>query len=433
MKKRELGSTGVKLSIVGLGGGQFAESDHTVQEIREIIKTALSKGINYIDTAEDYGEQKIGEALQEVDKNYYISSKTFAKDKREAKEDIKNSLENLGQDQIDFYFIHNPMSVEDYKRRIDSGVLEALLEAREEGLVKYIGVSCDYTEPLELAIEEDIDVIMAHYNVGNTLSEEVIDKAHKKGIGVMAAKPFAGGILVDPETKLPGKQNDMTPEKALNFILSNKNVSTAIVGTRFPWQVEECAEAVDSFKSLKDKKVSEIKEYVSNFLGDNFCRDCRYCMPVETLGHDFDIPEVFRFLDRYEKYGYKLYGRVGFSKLDFKDKIDDLEELGEDELSCPFGIDIKKRLKTAKRELDLTVSENKWLQEMKELRDQVPKSEINTAKREIKSQNSDMIIDCIHSALIPEERLSRRFGVFLMEGIYSFGRDKVYEVLRVME
>ncbi|MFP4232870.1 MAG: aldo/keto reductase [Candidatus Aenigmatarchaeota archaeon] len=427
MKKREFGSTGKKTSLIGLGGGQFAGSEHSVEEIKEIVQTALDNGVNFIDTARDYGEDRLGEALKRTEGEYFISSKTLAKNKEDALEDVHRSLKKLNQDKIDFYFMHNPMSVEDYRHRKREGVLEALKKAREQGLVDCIGISCDYVEPLELAVEDNVDVIMPHYNVGNTLAEDIIEKSSNRGVGVVAAKSFAGGILVDSKPGVEeGKENEMTPDKSLKFTLSNENISTVLVGARYPWQIKECAEVGKNFDP-EEVDQEKIKKHVFDFLGNNFCRDCRYCWPCEELGYEFDIPEILRFLDRYEKYGFKRFSRIEFSKLPYKEKINDA---GKCDFECPFGIDVLKRLKTADEKLELEVSQEQWIEKLREKQGEVNNKtvqEINFLKELSKNE----AIEKIHSELIPSGKVDEKLGILLIEGIHSFGVEEVLENLEV--
>lgn len=422
IETRELGDTGIDVSIIGLGGGQFAGSEHMVEEIREIFQTALDNGVNFIDTARDYGEERIGEALKDIDDDYYISSKTLAKNKKDVLNDVKESLKELNQSCIDFYFMHNPMDVDDYKNRKNNGVLEALQEVKDGELVGNIGVSCDYIEPLKIAIEDEIDVIMTHYNVGNTLSEDVINRAHERNIGVLAAKSFAGGILVDPKAEVEQpRENKMTPSKALNYILSNKNISSALVGARYSWQIEECAEVGKNFHSKKVNR-EEIKESVFSFLGTNFCRDCRYCWPYEELGYDFDISEILRFLDRYEKYKFKRFPRIEFSKLPYKDKLSEIEKYNFD---CPFDINIVKRLKDAEKKLDLKIPKEKWIEKL-EMNDKISTKTFE----KIKSLEASDAIEKLHTELIPSGVIEESVGILLIQGLYSFGYKDAVETFK---
>ncbi|MFB6089301.1 MAG: aldo/keto reductase, partial [Candidatus Aenigmatarchaeota archaeon] len=354
--------------------------------------------------------------------NEQIKTLKNEKNKEQTRKDIDDSLDKLGLDKIDLYLIHNPMNIEDYKNRKRQGVLEALKGAKNEGLIENVGISCDYTEPLELAIQDDVDVIMTHYNVGNTLSERVIDKAYRKNIGIIAAKPFAGGILVDSGTEIEeGRKNNLTPEKSLNFVLSNKKISTALVGARYPWQIEECANTGKSFNCDKIKR-EKIKEEVFAFLGNNFCRDCRYCWPCEELGYDFNIPEILRFLDRYEKYNYKRFPRLGFSKLPYRDRITDFNEC---DVSCPFGVDIQKRLKDAQNKLSLKVTKSEWLGRINKFNF----DDVESIRKDLEDMELEEIINYLHVNLIPNEKISEAFGMFLTEGFHSFGKKEVMRLL----
>ena len=107
MKYVTLGKTGLKVSVVGLGGIPIQRTD--VHEAKEVVKECIAQGVNYLDTARGYtvSEEFFGEALKDVRKDWVIATKSMSRDYESMKRDIEISLKNLQTDYIDLYQIHN--------------------------------------------------------------------------------------------------------------------------------------------------------------------------------------------------------------------------------------------------------------------------------------------------------------------------------------
>ncbi len=287
MQKNILGNTGLEVATLGFGGIPIQRVSQ--QEAKITVKTAVERGINFIDTARAYSdsEEKIGLALQELDKKVYLASKTPAENAEEAYQDVKVSIDNLQVDKIDLYQLHHVSSEENYKDQVTkkNSALQGLMKARSDGLIDHIGITGHSNDLLLRAIKENnFATVQFCYNFIETEAEEkLIPAAEERNIGMIAMKPMAGGRL-------------QAPEIALRYILNRDSV-IPIPGMESPQEVAENVTAADRTEKL-NKEEKEFIEKKREELGDQFCRRCQYCLPCPE---GIQIPVVLRvesFLNR---------------------------------------------------------------------------------------------------------------------------------------
>jgi aryl-alcohol dehydrogenase-like predicted oxidoreductase len=148
IEKRELGKTGLKVTILGLGCAQIGALRNFKLAI-EIIETAIDLGINYIDTASTYGdaEEKVGEVMRSRRNEVVLATKTLQRDKESSWREINTSIERLKTDYVDILQIHsvNTMAELD-KITSKNGSLYSVIKAKEQGLCKHIGIT-GHTRP----------------------------------------------------------------------------------------------------------------------------------------------------------------------------------------------------------------------------------------------------------------------------------------------
>ena len=153
MQKRLLGKTGESLSVVGFGATVFnAEGPHFA---RETVARAIDAGVNYFDMGPAYGqgeaEEKGGPAMQPYRDRIFLAEKTGARTKDEAAAELRQSLKRMQTDHFDLYQLHSVSSMEDVKTIVGpGGALEAFVDARDQGLVRFLGFSA-HTEAAALA------------------------------------------------------------------------------------------------------------------------------------------------------------------------------------------------------------------------------------------------------------------------------------------
>ena len=152
---RLLGKTNMKVNRVGFGGIPIQRI--TQEDTNNVINELVDNNINFIDTARAYtiSEEYIGNAIDGKREKFFIATKSMSRDYESMKRDIEISLKNLKTDYIDLYQIHN-LKPEEYKTIFDENkAYKALLEAREEGKIKYIGITSHSLETIEQSIEDE--------------------------------------------------------------------------------------------------------------------------------------------------------------------------------------------------------------------------------------------------------------------------------------
>lgn len=331
MKYRELGKTGLKVSVVGFGGIPIQRVP--VEDAGAVVNRALDLGINFFDTARGYtdSEAKLGAVLKKRRKEAIVATKSMARTREAMAADIKKSLETLGVDYIDLYQLHNVKDRAALEQvQSPDGALAALREAKKEGLIRHIGITGHIKSFLLEAIEKikEIETVQFPFNAVETAgAQELFDLAGKTGAGIIIMKPLAGGALRN--TNL-----------ALRYILEYP-VSTVIPGMESLEQVEENVLVGRDVLPLSDEERKALEEEAGK-LGAAFCRRCEYCQPCPQ---GIDIPMVFLLDGYYTRYDLKEWARERY--LDLQAKADTCLECGECEERCPYNLPIRRMLADA--------------------------------------------------------------------------------------
>jgi aryl-alcohol dehydrogenase-like predicted oxidoreductase len=203
MERRVLGKTNHRSSIVTLGGAIFI---YPIEQEKgdAFVKYALDSGVNHIDVAPTYGdaEVKLGKWVKEYRDDVFLGCKTGKRTKKEAEEELRQSLERLQTDYFDLYQFHGLDTPGDLATVVGkTGALHAFKEAKEEGLINYIGITSHNPVNILKAFElHDFDTVLlpvnyvlhAHPEPQNDY-EPVLKKAKEKNIGVIAMKSIAKG------------------------------------------------------------------------------------------------------------------------------------------------------------------------------------------------------------------------------------------------
>lgn len=322
-----LGKTGLKISRLGFGGIPIQRID--AAGTRELVRRLAEQGINYIDTARAYtvSEEYLGEALEGLRDQFVVATKSMSRTKEAMAKDIETSLTKLRTDYIDLYQVHNPSMEQLDTVLAPGGALEALMEAREAGKVRHIGITAHSAQVFERALELPwVETIMFPYNIVESQGEELIAKCREKNIGFVAMKPLAGGAIEDGRL-------------ALRFICANPNVTVVIPGMYAVEEIEKNREAVEDKSPLSREEQAGFQQ-VRDQLGSNFCRRCNYCQPC-TVG--ISISNVFLFAGYLERYGLEGWARERYATLDVKASA--CVECGLCEERCPYQLPIREMLK----------------------------------------------------------------------------------------
>jgi len=201
MPRRVMGRTGLQVSIVAFSG--FALNKYQQEECNAGVKKAFDKGVNYFDVAPAYGESenRLGVALQQLDRSkYYLACKTKMRDGPGALAEMERSLTRLKTDHFDVYQLHHLRKPEEVKQALGpGGAVEAILKARDQGKVRFIGFSAHTTKAaMEAMTGFKFDTVMfpinfvEYYLIG--FGKEVLAEARRQGAAVLAIKPMSTGF-----------------------------------------------------------------------------------------------------------------------------------------------------------------------------------------------------------------------------------------------
>ena len=243
MQYRTLGRTGLQVSEVGYGGGRVNPAQDS-RPLVDMLHAAFGAGLNYLDTAPDYGggfsEEIIGEAVKGRRDECVIATKTEAFDPKGIIADVDGSLERLGVDVIDVLQFHGGWFTEEETQQIlDDGGLETYRRLRNEGKVRFLGFSADGPSAgVERMIATgEFDVMQIHYNLmyqstcdafGN---RGVIPDARAQEMGIVLMRSTTSGAFPKLMRHCFGKEMEGVDLDSflLNFVLSNPMVDTALM------------------------------------------------------------------------------------------------------------------------------------------------------------------------------------------------------------
>ncbi|VEP12977.1 Aldo/keto reductase [Hyella patelloides LEGE 07179] len=269
MPERILGKTNISLPVLGLGGaGQTPISKRGQdKEAIALIEKALELGIRYFDTAEMYGisEQQFGQVLPSYRDSIYINSKTNARDYDGAWRHLEKSLKLLKTDYLDCWQMHH-LSVSEELEQIfgKNGAIKAVEEAKEQGIIKFSGVTGHY-EPdvIVKALQRyDFDTILISLNAADIhhprpFSTTVLPVAQAKNVGVIAMKVPAYGRLFKPNL-LSGM------EQAMGYSLSLPGVHGCVIAAENPEQLESNVKVAQNYQALTQAQMQDIEKLTAN-------------------------------------------------------------------------------------------------------------------------------------------------------------------------
>jgi predicted aldo/keto reductase-like oxidoreductase len=370
MLYRQLGSTGEKISILGFGcmrlpvlNGQYDKVD--IDRAIPLIRDAIDKGVNYLDTAYPYhngqSETVIAEALKEgYREKVFIADKlpSWLIQKREDMDHyLQEQLKRLQTEQIDFYLLHSIK--EEYWASLKSlGVLEFLDNALADGRIKYTGFS--FHGEIELFFDVidsyEWDMCQVQYNIVDANYQagiEGIRYASNKGVGVVIMEPLRGGTLVKTVPSEVQDIWDQAPIKrspaewALKYLWDLEDIDTVLSGMTRNEDLEENLKIADTGYSnslLPEEKdiIKEVRLAYKERVEVN-CNQCGYCMPCPS---GVNIPGNFQQLNYAHMFKDVENSRMNYYMLLKEDeRAPSCTECGECEKLCPQMVPIQKTLK----------------------------------------------------------------------------------------
>jgi aryl-alcohol dehydrogenase-like predicted oxidoreductase len=258
MPYRTLGSTGERVSAIGLGGWHIGLPTVNESLGLRIIRSAIDRGINFMDNSWDYNqglsELRMGQALRDGYRDkVFLMTKIDGRSKKEAAKQLDESLSRLQTDRIDLVQHHEVIRFDDPHRVFDpEGANAALLEARQAGKLRYIGFT-GHKDPFVhmhmLAVAEEngfkfdavqmpLNVMDAHYR---SFAKLVVPELVRQGVGVLGMKSMGNGIVLKSKT--------VTAIECLHYAL-NLPTSVVITGIDSVEILDQAFEAVRTFRPL---------------------------------------------------------------------------------------------------------------------------------------------------------------------------------------
>ena len=296
----DLGKTGLKVSNLGFGasslGGVFR--DIREEEGIEAVFTALDHGINFIDVSPYYGHLKaemvLGKALKELKRERYVLSTKvgrYGKDGHNTWDysaervirSVYESMERLNVDYIDIIHVHDIEFQGDLPgglQKIVDETLPALVELREKGIVKHVGITDLQPENLKWVVEHvspgTVETVLnfCHYSLNDTLLTKYLDFFEKHGIGVINASPFSMGLLSDrgvPEWHPAPKELQDACAKAATYC-REKGYPIDKLAIQFSTRLNPRI-ATTLFSSANPKNVLKNIEYASEPMDEQLVRE----------------------------------------------------------------------------------------------------------------------------------------------------------------
>ena len=262
--KRRLGKTNVDVTILGLGGEGMLRSYDRRKDAYDLINRAIDLGINYFDSAKAYAgcESYHGQALGERRKVIFLAGKSHARDRKGALAHLHDTLKTIKTDHLDLWQMHDMRTEEDIEEvTAPGGALEAFREAKEKGLVRFIGVT-GHEDPsiLRRCIQlADFDTVLMPINPAEphyrSFITDVMPHAIEKGMGIIAMKVYFRGLV----TRIPDF-NSVVP--FYRFALSLP-VTAAIIGCDSIAHLEENVGYARSFAPQSETEMGRLVDLVA--------------------------------------------------------------------------------------------------------------------------------------------------------------------------
>lgn len=328
MKRMVLGKTGIEAARLGFGGIPIQRVSEA--QAIETVRYSIETGMDFIDTSRAYttSETRIGKALKLTEKKPAIATKSFNRTADGIRKDVDISLRELQLDYIDIYQCHGISAPEDYKKiTARDGAYAGLVKAKEEGLIGHIGVTSHSLDVLLTMLEDNLfETIMVCFSfLEPAASEKVIPKALSRQVGILAMKPFSGGVIEAPET-------------ALRWVLSHPDI-LVLAGVESKDLIDQDWNAFQGSWDLTDADRRTI-EAIRREYDRKFCRRCDYCLPCPQ-----EIPIQFVLGGRsfFRRFGPGAMQNPMFAGM-WK-KAAQCTECGECMTRCPYNLPIPEMIK----------------------------------------------------------------------------------------
>lgn len=320
-----LGKTGITVNKNGFGALPIQRISK--DEAAHLLIKAYDKGIRFFDTARFYtdSEEKIGYALKSVRENIYIASKTMCSKPEEFWAQLHSTLKDLQTDYLDLYQFHNPSFCP--KPGDGTGLYEAMLQAKAEGLIRHIGITNHRILVAKEAIESGLyETLQFPFSYLSTEKElELVRLCQEHEMGFIAMKALSGGLITNSAA-------------AYAYLAEFDNV-LPIWGVQKETELDEFLSYIDTPPVL-DMALMAVIDNDRKELGGEFCRGCGYCLPCPK---GIDIPTCARMSLLIRRAPLSVYlNAENQSKMSV---IRDCINCNHCHNHCPYGLDTPSLLR----------------------------------------------------------------------------------------
>ena len=324
METVRLGRTNLIVNKNGFGALPIQRVN--MEEACKILRKAYENGFNYFDSAHVYSdsEEKLGQALSDVRKNIIISTKARANSVEGLWQQLYTSLERLKTDYIDIFQFHNPAFCP--LPGDGSGLYEVMLEAKEKGLIRYIGMTNHRLSVARQAVESGVyDTLQFPFSYLASEKElELVKLCEEKDVGFICMKALAGGLI---------NRSDVAYAYLAQFPVA------PIWGIQRESELDEFISYNDAPPVLTPERLAHIEKDRGELAGE-FCRGCGYCMPCPAGIEINTCARMSLFLRRSPVKEH--LSEKGQAKMK---KIEDCLNCGQCKAQCPYGLDTPELLR----------------------------------------------------------------------------------------
>lgn len=332
------GSTGIAIEKNGFGCLPIQRISK--EEAARLLRKAVDGGMTYFDTARAYtdSEEKLGYAFSGIRDKLVIATKTHAQTGAELWEHLETSLRMLNTGYIDIYQFHNPAFCP--RPGGEDGLYDAALEAKAQGKIRHIAITNHRLAVAHEAIDSGLYAALQfpYSYLSGPREQELVDKCRAKGMGFVAMKGMAGGLL-------------RSGTAAAAWMARQEGV-VPIWGVQHEWELDQFLACVKETPELTPELQAVIDRDRSELTGD-FCRGCGYCMPCPVGIEINQCARMSLMLRRAPSAGWLSDHWQGEMK-----KIENCLHCGRCAAKCPYGLDTPRLLQDNYREYWTHVSQN---------------------------------------------------------------------------
>jgi len=314
-----LGKTGITVEKNSFGALPIQRISK--EEAVKLLRKAYDHGINFFDTARFYtdSEEKVGEAFKGMREKVYIATKTGATTAEGFWKDLHTSLNNLQTDYIDIYQFHNPSFCP--KPGDGTGLYEAMLEARDKGMVRHIGITNHRLhvakEAIESGLYETLQFPFCYLATEKDL--EIVEACKAADMGFIAMKALSGGLI--------------TNSAAAYAYLAQYDHVLPIWGVQRESELDEFLSYIDNPPAMTEELKAVIEKDRTELLGE-FCRGCGYCMPC-PVGIEINNSARMSLMIRRAPQAAQLTEEWQRKMM----LIEKCLQCGQCKVKCPYGLD----------------------------------------------------------------------------------------------